>query len=176
MFREQRPLISQEREAALTSASKTVAVIGALDIPFLHRYRIPRARPPYTRRPSTSCRHRGSKGDNPFRDPVRAQTQAALQLSNGADRIYAVAAGSNGGVFKAVAEKEGAMAIGPRRQPVRRCARRHPRQHAQARGYRPAGHHRRHPQGFCQTCRQLRPCRGRGCNCSASMTWRHPAA
>lgn len=113
VFREQEIAYLAGAEAALTSSSKTVGVIGALDIPFLHRYTdsfelgAKAARPDVNVLPTAWI-----GGDNPFQDPVRAQTQAALQLANGADRIYAVAAGSNGGVFKAVAEKPGAMAIG----------------------------------------------------------------
>ncbi|MDF8357220.1 BMP family ABC transporter substrate-binding protein [Ensifer adhaerens] len=113
VFREQEIAYLAGAEAALTSQSKTVAVIGALDIPFLHRYTdsyelgAKAANPDINVLPTAWI-----GGDNPFQDPVRAQTQAVLQLSNGADRIYAVAAGSNGGVFKAAAEKPGAMAIG----------------------------------------------------------------
>lgn len=113
VFREQEAAYLAGAEAALTSTSKTVGVIGALDIPFLHRYTdsfglgAKAARPDINVLPTSWI-----GGDNPFQDPVRAQTQATLQLSNGADRIYAVAAGSNGGVFKAVADKPGAMAIG----------------------------------------------------------------
>ncbi len=113
VFREQEAAYLAGAEAALTSASKTVGVIGALDIPFLHRYTDSFALGAKAARADINVLPTSwIGGDNPFQDPVRAQTQAALQLSNGADRIYAVAAGSNGGVFKAVAEKEGAMAIG----------------------------------------------------------------
>lgn len=113
VFREQEIAYLAGAEAALTSSSKTVGVIGALDIPFLHRYTDSFALGAKTARPDVNVLPTAwIGGDNPFQDPVRAQTQAALQLANGADRIYAVAAGSNGGVFKAVAEKPGAMAIG----------------------------------------------------------------
>ncbi len=113
VFREQEAAYLAGAEAALTSSSKTVAVIGALDIPFLHRYTDSFALGAKAARSDINVLPTAwIGGDNPFQDPVRAQTQAALQLSNGADRIYAVAAGSNGGVFKAVADKPGAMAIG----------------------------------------------------------------
>jgi basic membrane protein A len=113
VFREQEAAYLAGAEAALTSKSKTVGVIGALDIPFLHRYTDSFALGAKAARPDVNVLPTSwIGGDNPFQDPVRAQTQAALQLSDGADRIYAVAAGSNGGVFKAVAEKPGAMAIG----------------------------------------------------------------
>ena len=113
VFREQEAAYLAGAEAALTSTSKTVGVIGALDIPFLHRYTDSFALGAKTTSPDINVLPTSwIGGDNPFQDPVRAQTQASLQLSNGADRIYAVAAGSNGGVFKAVAEKPGAMAIG----------------------------------------------------------------
>lgn len=113
VFREQEIAYLAGAEAALTSSSKTVGVIGALDIPFLHRYTDSFALGAKAARSDINVLPTAwIGGDNPFQDPVRAQTQAALQLANGADRIYAVAAGSNGGVFKAVAEKPGAMAIG----------------------------------------------------------------
>ncbi|MFJ6323176.1 MULTISPECIES: BMP family ABC transporter substrate-binding protein [unclassified Rhizobium] len=113
VFREQESAYLAGAEAALTSSTKTVGVIGALDIPFLHRYTDSFALGAKAVRSDINVLPTSwIGGDNPFQDPVRAQTQAALQLSNGADRIYAVAAGSNGGVFKAVADKPGAMAIG----------------------------------------------------------------
>lgn len=113
VFREQESAYLAGAEAALTSSTKTVGVIGALDIPFLHRYTDSFALGAKAARPDINVLPASwIGGDSPFQDPVRAQAQAALQLSNGADRIYAVAAGSNGGVFKAVADKPGAMAIG----------------------------------------------------------------
>ena len=50
-------------------------------------------------------------GDNPFADPARAKELALSLAAQGPDHIFAVGAGSNGGVFEA-AEEAGFMAYG----------------------------------------------------------------
>ena len=100
-------------EAALTSRTGSIAVIGAVDIPYLHRY--------------TDAYELGAKaaradikvfpplwvgGNNPFGDPVRANAQAQVQISQRVDRIFALTAGGNGGIFQAAAANKGVLAIG----------------------------------------------------------------
>jgi len=113
VFREYEAAYLAGAEAALTSQSGKVAAIGALDTPFLHRYTQGFALGAKQTRPDIEVLPAlWVGGNNPFQDPVRAQAQAALHLAAGADRIYAVAVAGNGGIFKAVAEVPGAMAIG----------------------------------------------------------------
>ncbi|ACI59627.1 basic membrane lipoprotein (plasmid) [Rhizobium leguminosarum bv. trifolii WSM2304] len=112
-FREYETSFIAGAEAALTSEAGKVGVIGALDIPFIHRY--------------TSAFVAGAKyvkpdievsapvwigGDNPFSDPARGQMRATVVFSDGADRVVTAAAASNGGVFKATQDFPGAAAFG----------------------------------------------------------------
>jgi basic membrane protein A and related proteins len=113
VFREYEANYLAGAEAALTSKTGKVGAIGALDIPFLHRY--------------TDAFIAGAKhvnpdvkvsptfwvgGNNPFSDPARGQERAAAMLADGADRILAAGAGSNGGIFKAFQDSPGAAAFG----------------------------------------------------------------
>ncbi len=113
VFREYEATYLAGALAALTSETNNVGAIGALDIPFLHRY--------------TDAFEDGAKaakadvtisqklwigGDSPFADPVRGEQQATAMIAAGADRIMAAGAGSNGGIFKAAAAKPGVLAIG----------------------------------------------------------------
>jgi basic membrane protein A len=113
VFREQEVSYLAGAEAALTSKAGIIATVAALDIPFLHRYADSYALGAAAARPDIKVLPTlWVGGDNPFQDPLRGQAQTQLQLSAGADRIYAVGAGSNGGIFKAVSNTPGAMAIG----------------------------------------------------------------
>jgi basic membrane protein A len=113
VFREYEASYLAGAEAALTSKAGKVGAISALDIPFLHRY--------------TDAFLEGAKqvksdikvsptlwvgGNSPFSDPARGQERAAAMLADGADRILAAGAGSNGGIFKAVQDAAGANAFG----------------------------------------------------------------
>ncbi len=113
VFREYEANYLAGAEAALTSKTGKVGAIGALDIPFLHRY--------------TDAFIAGAKhvnpdvkvsptlwvgGNNAFSDPARGQERAGAMLADGADRILAAGAGSNGGIFKAFQDSPGAAAFG----------------------------------------------------------------
>lgn len=113
VFREYEASYLTGAEAALTSKAGKVGAISAVDIPFLHRY--------------TDAFVEGAKhakadikisptlwvgGASPFSDPARGQERAAAMLADGADRILAAGAGSNGGIFKAVQDASGANAFG----------------------------------------------------------------
>jgi len=113
VFREYEPSFLAGAEAALTSKTGKVGAIGALDIPFIHRY--------------TDAFDEGAKhvkpdigvapslwvgGSNPFSDPARGQQRAAVMVSDNVDRVLAAASGSNGGIFKAMADLAGAAAFG----------------------------------------------------------------
>lgn len=113
VFREYEASFLTGAEAAFTTKTGKVGAISALDIPFLHRY--------------TDGFIEGAKhvkadikisptlwvgGNNPFSDPARGQERGAAMIADGADRILAAAAGSNGGIFKAVQESSGVNAFG----------------------------------------------------------------
>jgi len=113
VFREWEASFLTGAEAALTTKTGKVGAISALDIPFLHRY--------------TDGFIQGAKhvkpdiqvaatlwvgGNNPFSDPARGQQRGASLVAENADRILAAAAGSNGGIFKAMEEAPGALAVG----------------------------------------------------------------
>ncbi|WP_441694695.1 BMP family ABC transporter substrate-binding protein [Inquilinus sp. YAF38] len=113
VFREHEGAYLAGAEAALTSESGTIGSVGALDIPFLHRF--------------TDGFAAGAKavndeivvsptvwvgGDHPFSDPVRAQQQAVSLISEGADRVLAATSGGNGGIFKAAEATPGTLVFG----------------------------------------------------------------
>jgi basic membrane protein A len=112
VFREWEGSYLAGAEAAMMSKTGKVGAVLALDIPFLHRWTdawqdgAKAAKPDIKISPTLIV-----GGDNPFSDPVRAQQQAEAVAADGADVIYAVAAGGNGGVFK-VAKDKGIMAFG----------------------------------------------------------------
>jgi len=113
VFREYEASFLTGAEAALTTKTGKVGAISALDIPFLHRY---------TDGFIAGARHVKADikisptlwvgGASPFQDPARGQERAAAMLADGADRILAAGAGSNGGIFKAVQDAPGADAYG----------------------------------------------------------------
>ena len=113
VFREHEGAYLAGAEAALTSASGTVGSIGALDIPFLHRFTdgfaagIKAANDEVVVSPTLWV-----GGDNPFSDPVRSQQQAVSLISDGADRVLAATSGGNGGIFKAAEATPGTQAFG----------------------------------------------------------------
>lgn len=113
VFREYEASFLTGAEAALTSKTGKVGAIGALDIPFLHRYTdgfikgAQHVKPDIEIAPTLWV-----GGNNPFSDPARGQQRAAAMLAENADRVLAAGAGSNGGIFEAMQELDGALAFG----------------------------------------------------------------
>jgi basic membrane protein A len=113
VFREYEAAFLTGAEAALTTKTGKVGAIGALDIPFLHRYTdgfiegAKHVKPDVKISPTLWV-----GGNNPFSDPARGQERGAAMAADGADRILAAGAGSNGGIFKAMQDAEGAAAFG----------------------------------------------------------------
>ena len=113
VFREYEGAFLIGAEAALTTKTGKVGAIGALDIPFLHRF---------TDGFALGARQVKADiaisptlwvgGNNPFSDPARGQERAAAMLADGADRVLAAASGSNGGIFKAAQDAPGATLFG----------------------------------------------------------------
>lgn len=100
-------------EAALTSKSGRVGAIAAADISYEHRYTDSFAAGAKYARPDIAIDPPlWIGGDNPWSDPLRAQSQAASMVANGTDRIFAATAAGNGGIFKVVANTPGAYAFG----------------------------------------------------------------
>lgn len=113
VFREYEASFLTGAEAALTTKTGKVGAVSALDIPFLHRYTdgfiagAKHVKPDIKVSPTLWV-----GGKNPFQDPARGQERAAAMLADGADRILAAGAGSNGGIFKALQDAPGANAFG----------------------------------------------------------------
>ncbi len=113
VFREHEAAFLVGAEAALTTKSGKVGAIGALDIPFLHRFTdgfiagAKQANPDIKISPTLWV-----GGNNPFSDPARGQERAAAMLADGADRVLAAGAGSNGGIFKAALDAPGSATYG----------------------------------------------------------------
>jgi len=112
-FREYEVNFLAGAEAAYISKSGKIGAIGALDIPFIHRWTdsfgdgAKYVRPDIQVLPTLWV-----GGDNAFSDPARGQQRAVSLLSDGADRIMAAASASNGGIFNALADFPGALAYG----------------------------------------------------------------
>jgi basic membrane protein A len=113
VFREYEASFLAGAEAALTSKTGKVGAIGALDIPFLHRYTdafiegAKHVKPDIAVSPTLWV-----GGNNAFSDPARGQQRAAAMVADNADRVFAAGAGSNGGIFKAMDDLPGANAFG----------------------------------------------------------------
>jgi basic membrane protein A len=113
VFREYEAVFLAGAEAALTSETGKVGAIGALDIPFIHRYTDPfgegakHVKPEIEVAPTLWI-----GGNNPFSDPARGQQRASVMVSDNVDRVMAGGAGSNGGIFKAMEDLPGAAAFG----------------------------------------------------------------
>ncbi len=97
--------------AASLSATGHVGVIGALDIPFLHRYTEGFALGARHIDPEVRVSTLWVGGESPFSDPVRAKEQALALAADGVDHILTAAAAGNFGVFEA-AEEEGFAVYG----------------------------------------------------------------
>ncbi|MGB0114529.1 MAG: BMP family ABC transporter substrate-binding protein [Ilumatobacteraceae bacterium] len=97
--------------AGSLTESNQVGSVGALDIPFIHRYTDSFALGAASVNADVSDSQVFIGGDSPFTDPARAKEQALSLSAQGVDQMFAVGSGSNGGVFEAAAE-EGFMAYG----------------------------------------------------------------
>jgi basic membrane protein A len=112
-FREQEMNYLAGAEAALTSKTGKIGAIGALDIPFIHRWTDPFAEGAKHVRPDIQVAPTlWIGGANPFSDPARGQQTATAMLASGVDRIMAAASASNGGMFRAMRDVPGALAFG----------------------------------------------------------------
>lgn len=104
VFREHESSFLMGAMAGLTSQNGNVGIVAAIDIPFMHRFTDAFAAGAKHINPDISVETRWVGGQNPFSDPVRAKEQALTLNAQGADVIYAAAAGGNFGIFEAAAE------------------------------------------------------------------------
>ncbi len=88
------------------SETKEIGSVVALDIPFLHRWSDSFALGAQSVDPSITDTQVFIGGYNPFSDPARAKEQALAVAARGADHIFAVGAGSNGGIFEAARQED----------------------------------------------------------------------
>lgn len=105
VFREYEASYLMGVAAGMLTQSNKVGVVGALDIPFLHRYTDGYAEGVKSVKPDATVDIRWVGGENPFADPVRAKEQAVAMQAAGADYIYTATAGGDFGVFEAAQEK-----------------------------------------------------------------------
>ncbi|MGB6120076.1 MAG: BMP family ABC transporter substrate-binding protein [Mesorhizobium sp.] len=105
VFREYEASYLMGVEAGLLTKSNKVGVVGALDIPFLHRYTDGYAQGVKSVNPNATVDVRWVGGESPFADPVRAKEQAVAMNAAGADYIYTATSGGDFGVFEAAKEK-----------------------------------------------------------------------
>ncbi len=111
MFKEYEAAFLIGAAAASLSNTGHVAVIGALDIPFLHRYTEGFALGARHVDPQVRVSTLWVGGESPFSDPVRAKEQALALAADDADYVLTAAAAGNFGVFEA-AEEQGFGAFG----------------------------------------------------------------
>ncbi len=103
VFREHEAAYLLGYEAGLLTESGKIGSVGAIDIPFIHRYTDAFADAAKAANSAVSDSQLFIGGDKPFSDPARAKEQAAALIAQGVDHLFAVASGSNGGVFEAAA-------------------------------------------------------------------------
>ncbi|WP_216870397.1 BMP family ABC transporter substrate-binding protein [Modestobacter excelsi] len=106
VFREQEASYLVGIEAGMLSTTKKVGSVGAVDIPFLHRYSDSFAAGAQSVDPAITDSQLWIGGSNPFADPAKGKEQALAMAATGADHVFAVGAGSNGGIFEAATEQD----------------------------------------------------------------------
>jgi basic membrane protein A len=105
VFREQEASYLIGIEAGMLSETGKVGSVMAVDIPFLHRYSDSFAAGAQSVNPAIQDSQLAIGGSNPFADPAKGKEQALAMAATGVDHIFAVGAGSNGGIFEAAAEQ-----------------------------------------------------------------------
>ena len=91
--------------AGMMTKTNKIGVVGALDIPFLHRYTDAYRDGAKAINSNIEVEIRWVGGDNPFGDPVRAKEQALAMNAAGADIIFTATAGGDFGVFEGAQEQ-----------------------------------------------------------------------
>lgn len=105
VFREHEAAYLLGVEAGLRTQTNKVGSVGAVDIPFIHRYTDAFALGAQSVNTAVSDTQLFIGGSSPFADPAKGKEQALAMAATGADHVFAVASGSNGGVFEAAEER-----------------------------------------------------------------------
>lgn len=105
VFREPEASYLLGYEAGMLTESDVVGSIGAVDIPFIHLYTDYFYLGAQAANPDVKDNQLFIGGTNPFGDPAKAKEQGIAIAASGTDHVFAVASGSNSGVFEAGAEK-----------------------------------------------------------------------
>lgn len=92
-------------EAGMLTETDKVGSIIAVDIPFLHRYSDSFYEGAKSVNDKATDTQLAIGGNNPFGDPAKGKEQALAMAATGADHVFAVGAGSNGGIFEAASEQ-----------------------------------------------------------------------
>ncbi|MCR9134952.1 MAG: BMP family ABC transporter substrate-binding protein [Alphaproteobacteria bacterium] len=106
VFREYESAFLMGVIAAMNSKTGKVGTVGALDIPFMHRFSDGFAMGAAHVNPDITVETRWVGGQSPFSDPVRSKEQSLALKAAGVDVIFAAAAGGNFGIYEAAKEAE----------------------------------------------------------------------
>lgn len=106
VFREYEAAYLMGVAAGMLTKAKHVGVIGAADIPFLHRFTDGYSQGVKSVDDKIQVDVRWVGGENPFADPVRAKEQAVALRSAGADVMYIAAGAGDFGVIEAAKEMD----------------------------------------------------------------------
>ncbi|GAB3118477.1 BMP family ABC transporter substrate-binding protein [Glaciibacter psychrotolerans] len=101
VFREYEPSYLLGIEAGALTKTNKIGSVASVDIPFLHRYTDSFALGAKSVNPAIEDSQLFIGGTNPFADPAKGKEQALAMAATGRDQIFAVGAGSNGGIFEA---------------------------------------------------------------------------
>jgi len=93
-------------QAGMLTETNKVGSIISVDIPFLHRYSDTFYEGAKSVNDEATDTQLAIGGDNPFGDPAKGKEQALAMAATGADHVFAVGAGSNGGIFEAASEQD----------------------------------------------------------------------
>jgi basic membrane protein A and related proteins len=106
VFREHEATFLLGAAAASLTKTQHLGVIGALDIPFLHRFTDVFAEGARYVNPNVQVSVKWIGGEMPFNDPKQAKVLAEELADAGADHIFSAGAMSDYGVFEAAQEKK----------------------------------------------------------------------
>ncbi|MBB5916574.1 basic membrane protein A [Nocardia transvalensis] len=99
-------------EAGLLTKSGRIATVAAKDSPFFHRWSDAFALGARSVNPQVTDAQLFVGGENAVGDPARSKELALTAVHAGADQVYAVTGGGNGGVFEAAAQNRDVLAYG----------------------------------------------------------------
>ncbi|SIR88406.1 BMP family ABC transporter substrate-binding protein [Williamsia sterculiae] len=99
-------------EAGLLTHSTKIGTVAAKDSPFFHRWSDAFALGARSVNPRLRDSQLFVGGDNAVGDPARSKELALTLIQSGADQVYGVTGGGNGGVFEAAKQSRGVLAYG----------------------------------------------------------------